>query len=66
MTAVKRNPGPLDGELGRNPFQDPPLLEKHVLRGLQDHCSRRWVVRLVERYGQHAFACRLLACIGRE
>ncbi|SDJ66493.1 VpsP family polysaccharide biosynthesis protein [Microbulbifer yueqingensis] len=53
-------------QLQRYPFQNPPLLEKHLLRGLQDPRSRRQVLGLVEQYEQQAYTCRLLARIARE
>lgn len=53
-------------QLQRYPFQNPPLLEKHLLRGLKDHRSRKQVLGLVEQFGQQAYVCRLLARMQRE
>ncbi|AOS97210.1 hypothetical protein AUP74_01779 [Microbulbifer aggregans] len=43
------------------PFEERPLLDRHLLRGLADHRSRPEVARLVEQYAQEVSACRTIA-----
>ncbi|KUJ82427.1 hypothetical protein AWR36_011485 [Microbulbifer flavimaris] len=43
------------------PFEQRPLLDRHLLRGLNDHRSRREIQRLVEQYAQEVSACRTIA-----
>lgn len=48
-------------KLERYPFQQLPLLQKHLLRGLSDPRTKGQLLNLVRQYGQEATTCRWLA-----